>query len=91
MPTDVKTILKLRVPVIVRIGRRGMSLEDVLALAPGALIELEKAADDPLDVLVNNKPIATGSAVKVGENFGVRVADVTPARERVEAMGREGE
>ncbi len=86
MATELSTLLKLRVPVIVQIGRRAMTLDNVLALGPGALIELDKPADDPLDLLVNNKPIATGSAVKVGENFGIRVHEVTPPRTRVQAL-----
>ena len=86
MPTDVQTILKLSVPVIVEIGRRHMSLDNVLELAPGAIIELPKSADEKLDLLVNNKPIACGTAVKVGENFGIRVESTGTARQRIEAM-----
>ncbi len=86
MPTDVQTILKLYVPVIVEIGRRHMSLDNVLGLAPGAIIELPKSADEKLDLLVNNKPIARGTAVKVGENFGIRVEATGSARQRIEAM-----
>ena len=87
MPTDVQTILRLAVPVIVEIGRRSMSLENVLALGPGAIIELPKPADDMLELLVNNKPVAQGTAVKVGENFGIRVESVGTARQRIEALG----
>ncbi len=86
MPTDVQTILKLSVPVIVQIGRRHMSLDAVLDLAPGAIVELPKSADDKLDLLVNNKTIACGTAVKVGENFGIRVEVTGTARQRIEAM-----
>ncbi len=87
MATDVQTILRLRVPVIVEIGRRKMKLDDVLALGPGAIVELEKSADEPLDVLVHNKPIGRGNAVKVGENFGVRVTRIGTPLQRVEALG----
>lgn len=64
-----------------------MPLGDVLALGPGAIIELNKGADEELVILVNNKPIATGTAAKVGENFGIRVSSIGSTRERVEAMG----
>jgi flagellar motor switch protein FliN/FliY len=87
MPTDLSTILKLSVPVIVRIGERSMPLEGILAMSPGAIIELNKPADAELELLINNKPVATGQAVKVGENFGLRIEKVGTARERVEAMG----
>lgn len=86
MSRELKTILKLRVPVIVQLGQRKMSLDDVLALGPGAIIELPRQADEPLDLLVNNKPVGQGTAVKVGENFGLRVSAIGTARQRVAAM-----
>lgn len=88
MPTDVSTILKLRVPVIVQIGCRRMSLDDVLALGPGAILELNKPADEELTLQVNNKPVGVGKAVKVGENFGIRIEKVGSARQRIEAMAK---
>lgn len=86
-----QTILKLRVPVIVRIGHRKMPLGDVLALGPGAIVELSKHADENLDLLVTSKPIGTGSAVKIGENFGLRLSAIGTARERIEALAGDGE
>lgn len=87
MPADLGAILKLEVPLIVHIGQRMMPVKDVLALGPGAIIELPKLADDQLEILVNNKPIGQGVAVKVGENFGVRVTFVGDMRQRIRAMG----
>jgi flagellar motor switch protein FliN/FliY len=86
MQTDIQTILNLSVPVIVRIGERYLPLEDVLALGPGAIVEFSRKADDDLDLLVNNKAIAKGAAVKVGENFGVRITKVGTAQQRIEAL-----
>ena len=86
MATDVKTILRLNVPVIVQIGHRRMSVDKVLGLGPGAILELTKSAESELSLLVNNKAIATGQAVKVGENFGLRLSDIGTPRERVEAL-----
>lgn len=87
VPGRIDSILRLEVPVIVQIGRRLMAVEDVLALAPGAMIELPKGADEDLEILVNNKPIGAGRAVKVGENFGVRVSYIGGLRHRLAAMG----
>ena len=87
--TDIQTILKLSVPVIVQIGVRRMSLDDVLALGPGAIVEFNRRSDDDLDLLVNNKPIGAGSTVKVGENFGIRISSVDSRQQRIEAMGSE--
>lgn len=90
MGSQVRTILQLEVPVIVQVGRLRMSLDDVLALQPGSILELEKPADDELSVLINNKPIGVGEAVKVGENFGLRLTQIGSARQRIEALGGEG-
>lgn len=84
---EVDAILQLEVPFIVRLGERAMSLGDVLALAPGAIVELDKTADEELEVLVNNKQIGAGTAVKVGENFGVRITFIGDVRERIVALG----
>lgn len=86
MATDLDTILKLDVPLIVTIGSRRVDVEEVLALGPGSILELNKSSDEELDVLINNKPVGTGSAVKVGENFGVRITHIGSPAERVEAL-----
>jgi len=87
MATDLKTILQLRVPVVVQIGQRKLALDHVLSLGPGAIIELTKTAEEDLDLMVNNKRIGQGKAVKVGENFGIRITQIGSTAERVEAMG----
>jgi flagellar motor switch protein FliN/FliY len=86
MATDLNTILKLKVPLIVTVGARRVSVETVLRLGPGSIIELDKDADEPLEVLINNKQVGTGEAVKVYENFGVRVTEIKPTEQIVEAM-----
>ncbi len=87
MPTDIRTILDLTVPVIVQIGERQVPVEDVLSLAPGSILELSKHADESLDLLINNKKIGLGEAVKVGENFGIRITAIGSTRDRIEALG----
>ena len=87
MPASIQHILQIEVPVIVQIAERALSLNDVTHLAPGAIIELPKNADEPLEILVNNKVIGKGKAVKVGENFGIHVQSVDQVDERIQAMG----
>ena len=87
MPTDRRTILKLRVPVRVEVGRRRMELSEVLDWLPGSIIELPKSADEALDLLVNNKVVGSGVAVKVAENFGIRIRDLDPKADRIRALG----
>ena len=86
MSRDLSSILKLRVPVIVRLGHRQMTLNEVLELGPGVIIELPKSADMPLDLMVNNKVVGHGSAVKIGENFGIRVSAIGDQADRLQAM-----
>lgn len=87
MASDLVAVLRLEVPVIVRVGGRQMSLSEVVSLMPGSIIELPKNAEDELELLVNNKQIGTGTAVKVGENFGLRINYIGDVRERIEALG----
>ncbi len=87
MPVGIESILTLEVPVIVQIAERTMAVDDVVAMAPGAIIELPKTADEDLEILVNNKRIGTGTALKIGENYGVRVAKIGDLVERINALG----
>ena len=88
MASDLKSILSLEVPVIVRLGERAMTLREVLTLVPGAIIEIPKPADDELDLLVNNQRVGVGTAVKVGENFGLRVTAMGSREALAEAINR---
>jgi len=85
MAAQSQTILKLRVPIIVRLGEREMTVREVLALVPGSIIDLDKPAEDEIELLVNNRAIASGTAVKIDENFGIRLTSVGDASERLEA------
>ena len=87
MSTCLETILSLEVPVIVQIAQRVMTVDGVTAMAPGAIIELPKSATDALEISVNNKVIGTGEAVKVGENYGIRVIYIGDLGDRITAMG----
>jgi flagellar motor switch protein FliN/FliY len=87
MATDIDTILKLEVPVLVMVGECRMHLDDVLSLGPGAIMELERPADSDLVLMINNKAIGTGQAVKVGENFGIKISHIESAHDRINALG----
>ncbi|HVU62581.1 MAG TPA: FliM/FliN family flagellar motor C-terminal domain-containing protein [Phycisphaerales bacterium] len=87
MASDLQAILSLEVPLIVLLGERVMRVSEVCALGPGAIVELPKGAEEELTLLVNNKPVGTGVAVKVGENFGIRITYMGDLRERIEALG----
>lgn len=87
MSSTLDRVLKLEVPIVVLIGQRKTTVAEALNLAPGMIIELPKNAEDELELLVNNKVIASGTAVKVGENFGIQLSYVGDLRHRVLAIG----
>lgn len=87
VPENLDRILKIEVPLVVRLARRRLTLSEVLRLGSGAIIEFHKRSEEPLELLVNNKTIGTGEAVKVGENFGLRVTLIGDVREKIEALG----
>ncbi|WP_373049426.1 flagellar motor switch protein FliN [Vulgatibacter sp.] len=84
-PMSQKLDLLLDVPlqIAVELGRSRMTIQDLLGLGPGAVIELDKVAGEPLDILVNDRLVARGEAVVVGEKFGVRITDIASPAERL--------
>lgn len=90
MASDLRAILSLEVPLIVLLGERLMRTSDVISLIPGAIMELSKGSDEELTLLVNNRAIGTGVAVKVGENFGIKITYIGDLKSRIAALG-EGE
>ena len=73
---DLARVLDVKVEVTVELGRRRMSISDVLHLAPNAVLEFFKKSDDPLDIRVNGRLVARGEAVVMGDRYGVRVSEV---------------
>lgn len=86
MSADLNAILALEVPLIVEIASRRMPLAEAVNLTHGAIIEFPKQAESDLRILINNKAVGTGNAVKVGENFGVRIKGVGKLAERIQAL-----
>ena len=87
-PGNLDRILDIYVPVTVRLGQTDMSIDAVLALANGSVIELDRLASDPVDILVRDKLIARGEVVVVEENFGVRITSILDAEERIASNAR---
>ena len=69
-------LMDVTVPITAEIGRTDLPLSEVLRLGPGSVIELDKSADEPVEILVNGKLLATAEVVVVGDRFGVRILDV---------------
>jgi flagellar motor switch protein FliN/FliY len=82
-PENIGLILDIPMQVTVELGRAKKNVEDILKLGTGSVIELDKLAGEPVDILVNGKPIARGEVVVIDENFGVRVSDIISSSHRI--------
>jgi flagellar motor switch protein FliN/FliY len=80
-------LLDVSLEVSVELGRTRMTIGELLALRPGSVIELDKLAGEPADILVNGTRIARGEVVVVDEKFGVRVLEVVSPAKRLAMMG----
>ena len=69
-------VMDVPVELTIELGRKTTKIGDVLRLGPGSILELSKANGEPLDVYVNNRLIARGEAVVVGERYGIRLTEV---------------
>ncbi|MBP1968091.1 flagellar motor switch protein FliN/FliY [Virgibacillus natechei] len=76
-------LLDVPLKVTVELGRTKRSIKDILDLAPGSIIELDKLAGEPVDIMVNEKLVAKGEVVVIDENFGVRVSDIISQTDRL--------
>ena len=76
-------LMDISLDVTVELGRSRQSIKDILSLSQGSVVELDKLAGEPVDVLVNQKPVAKGEVVVIDENFGVRITEILSPRERV--------
>jgi len=86
-PRSLDLLLDIRLQLTAELGRREMTIREALSLGPGSVLELDKIAGEPVDLLVNNKLIARGEVVVIDENFGVRVTEVVSPEERMDRIG----
>ncbi len=70
-------VMDVPVDVTVEIGRKKMRIAELLKLGPASILELDKTVGEPLDVYVNNRRIARGEVVQVGENYGLRLTEIS--------------
>jgi flagellar motor switch protein FliN/FliY len=79
-------LLDVPLEVSVELGRTRMTVQDLLQLAPGSVVELDKVAGEALDILVNGRLVARGEAVVVNDKFGVRITDIVSPQERIQRL-----
>ncbi|QTQ11740.1 flagellar motor switch protein FliN [Treponema parvum] len=83
---NIGLIMDVFMEMTVELGRTKKQIKDILVMGEGTIIELDKLAGEPVDILVNHKPIAKGEVVVIDENFGVRVTEILSPMERVSTL-----
>ncbi|HVP63099.1 MAG TPA: flagellar motor switch protein FliN [Myxococcaceae bacterium] len=76
-------LLDVPLDLSIELGRTRMTIQELLALGPGSVIELDKVAGEALDILVNDRLVARGEAVVVNDKFGVRITEIVSPSERI--------
>lgn len=79
-------ILDIPVTIAMELGRTSISVRDLLQLTQGSVIELDRVAGEPLDILVNGTLIARGEVVVINDKFGIRLTEVVSAAERIKKL-----
>lgn len=85
-PENLRLLENIGVKLSVEVGRTELTIRDLLRLSEGSVIELDRLAGDPLDVLVNGTPIAKGEVVMVGDRFGIRFGQIIDPEKRAESL-----
>ncbi len=88
-PRNIDLLMDVDLPVAIELGRTKLSIADILALGPGSVVELNKLAGEPVDLLVNNKVVARGEVVVIDENFGLRITQLMTPEERLRQLANE--
>jgi flagellar motor switch protein FliN len=74
MPTHARGLLHISVPVRVTLASQRKSIQEITELGPGSIVKFDKTYDQPLQLLVGDRPLAHGEVVKVGDKFGLRIS-----------------
>jgi flagellar motor switch protein FliN len=85
---NLDVVLDIPVTLSMEVGRRRMTIRDLLKLSQGSVLELDRDAGAPMDVMVNGTLIAQGEVVVVNDRFGIRLTDVVSMRERVKRLSK---
>lgn len=88
-PRNIDLLMDVDLPVAIELGRTKLSISDILALGPGSVVELNKLAGEPVDLLVNNKIVARGEVVVIDESFGLRITQLMTPEERLRQLANE--
>ncbi len=82
-------LMDLSLPVSIELGRTNLYIRDILNLQRGSIVEFEKLASEPVDILINGKKMAEGEVVVIEKHFGIRITNLVNAAERIKGLGKE--
>ncbi|HKP98049.1 MAG TPA: flagellar motor switch protein FliN [Fibrobacteria bacterium] len=85
-PANIQMLLDINLNVTIELGRTRLSIRKILELGPGSIIELDRLAGEPVDLLVNDKVVAKGEVVVVDEYFGIRIISLVSPEERIKQL-----
>jgi flagellar motor switch protein FliN/FliY len=84
--SGMEILMDIPLEISVELGRKRMVVRDIVELISGSIIEIDKAAGEPVDVLVNGKLVARGEVVVIEDNFGVRITEILSPQERLQRL-----
>ncbi len=84
--TSLDLILDIPLQITIELGRTRMTVQDLLQLGQGSIIELNKVAGEPMEVFVSEKLVARGEVVRINEKLGIRLIDIVTPQERIENL-----
>ena len=84
--SGIEVLMDVNLPVSIELGRTQLSIAEILELGKGSIVELDKLAGEPVDILVNNITLAKGEVVVLDEHFGVRITSLASRRDRLSGL-----
>jgi flagellar motor switch protein FliN/FliY len=81
-------LLDLTLPVSIELGRTHLMISEILNLKRGSIVEFEKLASEPVDILINGKKMAEGEVVVIEKHFGIRITNLAEASDRIKSLGK---
>jgi flagellar motor switch protein FliN len=85
--SSLELIMDVEVPITVRFGEKQMLLEEVLKLSQGSYIQLDKTVEDPVQLFVNHRLMATGEVVVVDDRYAIRITQIASRADRIKSLG----
>jgi flagellar motor switch/type III secretory pathway protein FliN len=82
LPGYTRSLLRIKVPLVVTLAKKRQRLAWIMELGPGSIIHFDKSCEETLDLYLGNQPIASGEALKVGDKFGLRITSIQLPAER---------